>query len=201
MTLARTDPEVMDAIRRETERQQNNLELIALFGVQHTTMARPRFKEWWTRIVPRPIERSTYVLITSAILVLLFWQWRPMPTIVWSVKTEALRHLIVALSFVAAATEIQKLPLEHLLLDGLSTEHFVHRFLKPLVLGRRRRSIRQLDIVRRRSRRRFPNDFAGRLLPILRRGSWRRWRLPSTSPGSCPTPAPSPGRRWPASGS
>lgn len=65
-----------------------NLALIALFGIQHTVMARPAFKAWWTKIVPRPVERSTYVLIASAILILLMWQWRPMPETVWRVENE-----------------------------------------------------------------------------------------------------------------
>lgn len=54
-----------------------DLALIALFGVQHSVMARPRFKAWWTKIVPSPIERSVYVLITSVLLILMFWAWRP----------------------------------------------------------------------------------------------------------------------------
>jgi protein-S-isoprenylcysteine O-methyltransferase Ste14 len=57
--------------------------LILVFGLQHVVMARPAFKEWWVQFVPRPIERSTYVLITNIIFFILFWQWRPITTVVW----------------------------------------------------------------------------------------------------------------------
>lgn len=66
-----------------------NLGLIALFGIQHTIMARPVFKEKWTKIIPPAAERSTFVLVTTLILVLLFWQWRPMPTTIYDLTGNA----------------------------------------------------------------------------------------------------------------
>jgi len=77
-----------------------NLVLMSIFAVQHSVMARPQFKRWWTRFVPPSVERTTYVLLASLALALLFWQWRPMPQVVWQISDARIATAMTCLSFV-----------------------------------------------------------------------------------------------------
>jgi protein-S-isoprenylcysteine O-methyltransferase Ste14 len=77
-----------------------NILLMSVFAVQHSVMARPQFKQWWTRYVPKSVERSTYVLLSSLALVLLFWQWRPIPAVLWQVADPQLAMAVTGLSMI-----------------------------------------------------------------------------------------------------
>jgi protein-S-isoprenylcysteine O-methyltransferase Ste14 len=77
-----------------------NILLMSVFAIQHSVMARKQFKAWWTQFVPASVERSTYVLFASLALVLLFWQWRPMPEVVWHVADPRIATAVTGVSFI-----------------------------------------------------------------------------------------------------
>lgn len=80
-----------------------DIALVGLFAVQHSVMARPAFKRWFTRVVPESIERSTYVLASNLVLVLMFWLWRPIPATVWNLTMPAERTVLWGLFWIGWA--------------------------------------------------------------------------------------------------
>lgn len=76
-----------------------NILLLSIFAIQHSVMARQGFKNWWTKIVPKPIERSTFVLFSSAALILLFYFWKPIPDVIWNVQNTILGTILTILFF------------------------------------------------------------------------------------------------------
>jgi len=77
-----------------------NIGLILLFGLSHSIMARPGFKAWWTSFVPKSVERTTYVLVATLVMILLLWQWRPMTDVIWQANATWLQGSIWTLYLV-----------------------------------------------------------------------------------------------------
>ena len=121
VTIDRGGPETAPAVAIAI-----NALLFTLFGLQHSVMARPSFKRWWRRLVPTHLERATYVLATSVALAFIYWQWRPMPSVIWDLQADALRAVVwgvsmlgwavvVAMTFVFSHAEFLglKQPIQH----------------------------------------------------------------------------------------
>jgi methanethiol S-methyltransferase len=97
-----------------------NALLVVLFALQHSVMARPAFKSWWTKVIPQPMERSTFVLLTSLVLALMFWQWKPIPVILWDVQYPLAAALLTAMFFLGWATVLySSFLIDHFDLFGL----------------------------------------------------------------------------------
>jgi len=130
-----------------------NLALLGLFAVQHSVMARQGFKAVWTRIVPHAVERSTYVLISSLLLILIFWKWQAIPGVVWDVSSPAFKDILLALFWLGWVTLLlSTFMINHFDLFGLRqvylrmrgveytpvkfTEQALYKFVRhPLYLG------------------------------------------------------------------
>ena len=97
-----------------------NLALLGLFALQHSVMARPSFKKWWTAIIPEVIERSTYVMATNVVLVALIYFWQPVNIVIWNLSGESYVPFIWAICAIGwMIVLISTFLLDHFELFGL----------------------------------------------------------------------------------
>ena len=105
--------------------------LLSLFAIPHSVMARPRFKRWWTRIVPQVVERSTYVLFSSLLLAFLCWQWQPIAYVVWEVRNPVGRAVLQVLFWMGwAIVVLSTFLISHFDLFGLR-QVYLHQVSQP----------------------------------------------------------------------
>ncbi len=130
-----------------------NLLVLSLFAIQHSVMARPSFKRWWTKVIDPSMERSTYVLLTSLILFLIFWQWRPITDVVWNIEGSTYVLIIEILFWMGwVIVLLSTFMINHFHLFGLDQvwnklknqpptglkfkEHFFYKFVRhPIMTG------------------------------------------------------------------
>lgn len=130
-----------------------NLVLLSLFAIQHSVMARPSFKKKWTKIIPESMERSTFVLLTSLLLFLIFWKWQPMTTQVWNIEGETYILIINIIFWIGwVIVLLSTFMINHFHLFGLDQvynklkskpptglkfkEHFFYKFVRhPIMTG------------------------------------------------------------------
>ncbi|NND50975.1 MAG: isoprenylcysteine carboxylmethyltransferase family protein [Flavobacteriaceae bacterium] len=130
-----------------------NLALLSLFAIQHSIMARPGFKKKWTKIIPESMERSTFVLLTSLILFLIFWKWQPMTAKVWNIEGETYVLIINIIFWIGwVIVLLSTFMINHFHLFGLDQvynklkgkpptglkfkEHFFYKFVRhPIMTG------------------------------------------------------------------
>lgn len=112
-----------------------NLAVMSIFAVQHSGMARRGFKQFFTRFASPAIERSTYVLLTSLSLILLYWQWQPMPSLVWNIENSVAANIVTAGGFLGWLIVLYSTFLiSHFELFGLTqvVSHFAGRVIEPM---------------------------------------------------------------------
>lgn len=131
-------PKGMDdgAVVSSTSAVLVNLALLSAFAVQHSVMARPAFKAWWTKIVHPAAERPIFVLLTNAILALMFWQWRPLPELVWNLEGTIWATILMAAFWLGwAIVFVSTFLLDHFELFGIK-QGLYHFMGKPLPVQR-----------------------------------------------------------------